>query len=632
MSNEELRRIDETVALLVQNGFVISEPDVFTSEIGNENLISLIGRLNDLQESINKELDVNEFYKGLSASIDKINEIVNDDAYFRNSKGSDEFLNVLADLQNEFKLAQNYLKAEESMNRVVKEQELNYRDMKERLHNLKNDPSIDAVARTTETIKLAYGMEKARDTQREAKEYFEEQKKLYEESLKKFNIVTFRNDFLQRINALDSSYRNLAMDPANMDRLANVIRETRDMIVVFGFESQRSQYEFDELIKKFGLEYTGEKAMEVTATKTEEVAEEEPEMVEEPVAPVTPEPVKRDILTIEELAIKLRELNPGVIIDLADPLYDPLADFRLFSSVRVETLELPEGCYLNERGHITNKGNTQTSQYIDVEVERLEKELTDEEVREEVPVEKPKFERALSKEEYNNMEPTAMEELNYDELPKEEMEAAEVVEKPVVEKSSVPSGKIKVKRSRTAIVAPYVSSVISFMAIGAVAAIPLGIGIIPTALTAGTVSGIAQALHGKLAKEGKVDLPEYKGTELEDTPEDALWVVSGGLAIKNFIKEKCNNLLEGYRNKKISKMAAKMRAAEEEERKATEAKKLEEAKAEVEEPVATVVEEEPKVESLSEEETYKSELERSFDKGYESLDLGDSLDGGLGGR
>lgn len=630
MSNEELRRIDETVALLVQNGFVISEPDVFTSEIGNENLISLIGRLNDLQESINKELDVNEFYKGLSASIDKINEIVNDDAYFRNSKGSDEFLNVLADLQNEFKLAQNYLKAEESMNRVVKEQELNYRDMKERLHNLKNDPSIDAVARTTETIKLAYGMEKARDTQREAKEYFEEQKKLYEESLKNFNIVTFRNDFLQRINALDSSYRNLAMDPANMDRLANVIRETRDMIVVFGFESQRSQYEFDELIKKFGLEYTGEKVMELTSTKTEEVAEEEPEMVEEPIAPVTPEPVKRDILTIEELAIKLRELNPGVIIDLADPLYDPLADFRLFSSVRVETLELPEGCYLNERGHITNKGNTQTSQYIDVEVERLEKELTDEEVREEVPVEKPEFEQALSKEEYNNMEPTAMEELNYDELPKEEMEAAEVVEKPVVEKSSVPSGKIKVKRSRTAIVAPYVSSVISFMAIGAVAAIPLGIGIIPTALTAGTVSGIAQALHGKLAKDGKVDLPEYKGTELEDTPEDALWVVSGGLAIKNFIKEKCNNLLEGYRNKKISKMAAKMRAAEEEERKATEAKKLAESKEVKEE--TPVIEEEPKVESLSEEETYKSELERSFDEGYESLDLGDSLDGGLGGR
>jgi len=626
MSNEELRRIDETVALLVQNGFVINEPDVFAAEIGNENLISLIDRLNDLQETINRELDVDEFYKSLSASVDRINEIVNNDTYFRNSKGSDEFLEVLTGLQNEFKLAQNYLKAEESMKKVIDEQELNYRDMKQRLHNLKNDPSIDAVARTTETIKLAYGMEKARDTQREAKEYFETQKKLYEESLRDFNIVAFRNEFLKRINALDNSYRNLSMDPHNMEELANVIRDARDKIVVFGFESQRSQYEFEELLKKFGLEFTKENVMEVT--RNEEVKEETvtDEVVEEKIE----KPVKYDILTIEELAIKLRELNPEVVIDLADPLYDPLADFRLFSSVNVEDLVLPEDCYLNSRGHITNKNNTASGQYIDVEVEPLEKELTDTEVRAEVPVETDSVEPEMPAEELkenSELEPTTMEELNYDEIPKEEM-IEEVVETPVAEKSSVPSGKTKVKRSRTAIVAPYVSSVLSFAAIGAIAAIPLGIGIIPTGLTAGAVSGIAQALHGKLAKDGKVDLPEYKGTELENTPEDALWVVSGGLALKNFIKEKCNILLEGYRNKKISKMAAKMRAAEEEERKATEAKKLAETK-QAEETLAV---EEPKTEEKTPAEDFVNSIEQEFEDRYENLDLGDSLDGGLGGR
>ena len=71
------------------------------------------------------------------------------------------------------------------------------------------------------------------------------------------------------------------------------------------------------------------------------------------------------------------------------------------------------------------------------------------------------------------------------------------------------------------------------------------------------------------------------------------------------------------RNKKISKMAAKMRAAEEEERKATEAKKLAETK-QAEETLAV---EEPKTEEKTPAEDFVNSIEQAFENRYENLDL-----------
>ena len=289
MTDEELKSIEQTTALLVENGFVIKDTSNFIREIGNGSLEEVVNKLGRLQQSINEGVNAEVFGKDIAGSLDKIEEVVNNDAYFKTSPDATSFQNLLNDLRDKSsRLFRNTLKAEE----ILKGREENLKDIQKRISMLKVDKTIDDVTRTTETIKLSYALNHAKQAKEEAIKFYNDQKELSEKPLKANDIVEYKNELLQAVNALDNAFRKLSMEPEKMDKLAAVIRETRDKIVLFGFETQKNQREFDDLCAKYGLEKADAKTIEKFETpvleneeeqKTEEKVVEEPKKENKPV-------------------------------------------------------------------------------------------------------------------------------------------------------------------------------------------------------------------------------------------------------------------------------------------------------------------------------------------------------------
>ena len=76
-------------------------------------------------------------------------------------------------------------------------------------------------------------------------------------------------------------------------------------------------------------------------------------------------------VNIYEIAEAIQQKNPDAEIRTADMGLDSMAYKRFFSSIPAEQLVLPKGFYHNEKNGITNKHNTKTGQYCELEVEDL---------------------------------------------------------------------------------------------------------------------------------------------------------------------------------------------------------------------------------------------------------------------
>lgn len=84
-----------------------------------------------------------------------------------------------------------------------------------------------------------------------------------------------------------------------------------------------------------------------------------------------------------ELINKIIALNPGVDITVNDPMFKPDAYDKVYCSVDVKSLKLPEGFYYNDKNGITNKHNCKGS-YLSITFSN-EKDLGD------VPLSPQKF-------------------------------------------------------------------------------------------------------------------------------------------------------------------------------------------------------------------------------------------------
>lgn len=80
---------------------------------------------------------------------------------------------------------------------------------------------------------------------------------------------------------------------------------------------------------------------------------------------------KSDIINIYSAAKEIQRLNPNAEIRVGNMGVDPQANNRIYSSVPVEELILPEGFYYNEKNGITNKHNTKSGLYCNIDVEDL---------------------------------------------------------------------------------------------------------------------------------------------------------------------------------------------------------------------------------------------------------------------
>lgn len=515
MTEEELKNIEQTTALLVENGLVIKNTDNFIREIGNADLNDIINKLNALEKTANEGVNISAFVEDVTKSLNSIEELVNNDSYFRSSIGANDFQNLLTNMRGKFTLSQNMLKAEE----VLNGRKENLKDVERRILELKRNDSLDDVTRTSETIKLSYALNHAKKAKGEAEEFYKEQKALYDESLKTFDVVTYKNDLLSAINAIDTSYRKLSLEPSAMEKLAKVIRDTRDKIVVFGFEAQKSQKEFAELCKRYGLEKTNAKIEikeEVVENTLEPVETTEPveqiENNEEKVVPEVTEPVKEEtneIKNYEELAYEVKRLNPHIEIStdeknfLAGIIYDGESK-----------LVLPHGFSYDKVIGINNKVDDKTP-YICLPVEVKKKVET-----KESPVAEPIVEQVA--------------------------ETTEPVKEKTNSRKVEPGKKYRVKKVRRAVVAPYVKSVLCFGALGSVLAICAGAGLAPiipvTAIAAG-IGAIGQAIYNKMAKDGIVDKESEPERTNDENFEEDVW----GLAAIDALVLKSKKMFESLK-------------------------------------------------------------------------------------
>mgnify|MGYP005973782095 CR=1 FL=1 len=505
MTDEELKNIEQTTSLLVENGFVIKNTDSFIRAIDNTNLEDIINKLNVLSASASEGINIGDFVNKITERLNSIEGLTNSDPYFKSSMGANDFQTLVASMKDKFALSKNCTRALEILN----ERRENLKDVNKRIIELKADNTLDDVTRTSETIKLSVALNHAKNATKEAEKFYDEQKKLYDESLKTFDVVEYKNELLKSINALDDSFRKLSMEPTTMDKMASLIRDTRDEIVVFGFEAQKSQREFDELCKKFGLEKTNQK-IEV---KKEDRTPEKVNETKDNSTSQTIEPEKTNetvnITTVEELAKEMKLLNSHLEISTDEKgfiegiIYDGESK-----------LVLPKGFSYDKVLGINNKVDDKTP-YISLPVKVKEKIKTAD-------------------------EPSKPEELV--EPTKSSKETRKVE----------PGKKYKVKKIRRAVVAPYVKSVLGFTGLGVVLGIAAGVGVsplIPIAAVGAGIGAIGQKIYNKMAANGMVDKENQDKRENDPNFEEDVW----GLAAIDALITKGKNLFKNLKQAKERK-------------------------------------------------------------------------------
>lgn len=505
MTDEELKNIEQTTSLLVENGFVIKNTDSFIRAIDNTNLEDIINKLNVLSASASEGINIGDFVNKITERLNSIEGLTNSDPYFKSSMGANDFQTLVASMKDKFALSKNCTRALEILN----ERKENLKDVNKRIIELKADNTLDDVTRTSETIKLSVALNHAKNATKEAEKFYDEQKKLYDESLKTFDVVEYKNELLKSINALDDSFRKLSMEPTTMDKMASLIRDTRDEIVVFGFEAQKSQREFDELCKKFGLEKTNQKIEVKKEDRTpEEVNETKDNSTSQTIEPEkTTETV--NITTVEELAKEMKLLNSHLEISTDEKSF---IDGIIYDGE--SKLVLPKGFSYDKVLGINNKIDDKTP-YISLPVKVKEKIKTaDEPSKQEELVEPTKSSKETRKVE--------------------------------------PGKKYKVKKIRRAVVAPYVKSVLGFTGLGVVLGIAAGVGVsplIPIAAVGAGIGAIGQKIYNKMAANGMVDKENQDKRENDPNFEEDVW----GLAAIDALITKGKNLFKNLKQAKERK-------------------------------------------------------------------------------
>lgn len=505
MTDEELKNIEQTTSLLVENGFVIKNTDSFIRAIDNTNLEDIINKLNVLSASASEGINIGDFVNKITERLNSIEMLTNSDPYFKSSMGAKDFQTLVASMKDKFALSKNCTRALEILN----ERRENLKDVNKRIIELKADNTLDDVTRTSETIKLSVALNHAKNATKEAEKFYDEQKKLYDESLKTFDVVEYKNELLKSINALDDSFRKLSMEPTTMDKMASLIRDTRDEIVVFGFEAQKSQREFDELCKKFGLEKTNQKIEVKKEDRTpEEVNETKDNSTSQTIEPEkTTETV--NITTVEELAKEMKLLNSHLEISTDEKGFIESIIYDGESK-----LVLPKGFSYDKVLGINNKVDDKTP-YISLPVKVKEKiKTTDEPSKPEELVEPTKSSKETGKVE--------------------------------------PGKKYKVKKIRRAVVAPYVKSVLGFTGLGVVLGIAAGVGVsplIPIAAVGAGIGVIGQKIYNKMAANGMVDKENQDKRENDPNFEEDVW----GLAAIDALITKGKNLFKNLKQAKERK-------------------------------------------------------------------------------
>ena len=454
MTEEGLKNYKAKKKLLDDNGFVVASAEVYDRNASTSDLNEIIGTLNGLKKSINEGVDVSTFAKDISFQLDEIEKVINADNYFRNNIGAKDFENLLNNLRGKFELAQNYLKAE----KVLENRAANLRDVQQRIHDLDADKTMDRQLKSDQTLELVEAKKEAKIEKERALKFRDEQKEIFDKSLTNFDLNKYRNDLLQNIKALDTSYRKLSLESSAMDKLATIIGDTRDKIVVFGRNIENSQREFAELCKKYGLEATDMRKVELQEEVVNEISA--PKIIENVPKNEVIEENSKKIENVEDLLSVMKVLNPDLKVN--EEVEKDGSTYKYIEVEDASKLVLPEGFNYNKNLGINNKTDD-LKPYIRLEVKEIirENELIND-------FEEPKL----------------------DEIPSQKE----------------PEEKHKVTKKRKAIIEKFAKNVLKYSAIGAE---NIKYGFIDVAKE---ISHIGSKLKNKLIGKNTVDVPELDET------------------------------------------------------------------------------------------------------------------------
>lgn len=538
MTNEELKSFYLDLIKGLENGLV-PNPDYsehYSKARENNTLESSLDELDDLSKKMNQGIDVSGFTKEAFNSLSDIREIIDNDSLFLRNSGNEEFTKYLNEVKEQFNIAGEALTNEQVLKNceeVLSDNEALLQDANKKKTAIKNDSSLSMLDKSIMYAEANALYEKRLQARDLAIKVRDEQKVKFEASLndmkKNLNINEFINGILKSVNKLDVSYRNLAISSGALEKLGDAIRDLRDKVVVFRNDALFDEAKYNEILKNCGLmkaeeskEELDKKISEIKDTiakldgnveliseeikeevkqeekeepgfsvddlipeeislddvneKKEEVSEER--MEEKPV--IEAEKQSKSIETIAELVVELKKLNPNAKISNIDGTFTLEED--------INTITLPKNFKYDKNLGINNKIDDFTP-YISLDV----KAPVIEEKQEETKVAEP---------------------LVFEPIPEEKKEEPKRVDTA----PQVPSGKLKVKKIRKAVVAPYVKSILCFGSIEGICWILAGSN--PLALTSAiagsvTLGVLAQGIYNKLVSAGKV-----KGMYTEEEREN----------------------------------------------------------------------------------------------------------------
>lgn len=521
MTNEELKNFYLDLIKGLENGLV-PNPDYsehYSKARENNTLESSLDELDDLNKKMNQGIDVSGFTKEAFNSLSDIREIIDNDPLFLRNSGNEEFTKYLNEVREQFNIAGEALTNEQVLKNceeVLSDNEALLQDANKKRTAIKSDSSLSMLDKSIMYAEANALYEKRLQARDLAIKVRDEQKVKFEASLndmkKNLNINEFINGILKSVNKLDVSYRNLAISSGALEKLGDAIRDLRDKVVVFRNDALFDEAKYNEILKNCGLmkaeeskEELDKKISEIRDTiakldgnveliseevkndtqekneepgfsvddlipeeisldnvneKKEEVSEEKVE--EKPV--VEAEKESKSIETVAELVAELKKLNPNAKISIIDGTYTLEED--------INTITLPKDFKYDNNLGINNKIDDFTP-YISLDVKAPVIEEKQEETKVAEPVAPEKRENP----------------------------------KKIDTAPQVPSGKLKVKKIRKAVVAPYVKSILCFGSIEGICWILAGSN--PLALTsviAGSVTlgVLAQGIYNKLVSAGTV--------------------------------------------------------------------------------------------------------------------------------
>lgn len=626
MTNDELKSFYLDLIKGLENGLV-PNPDYsehYSKARENNTLESSLDELDDLSKKMNQGIDVSGFTKEAFNSLSDIREIIDNDPLFLRNSGNEEFTKYLNEVREQFNIAGEALTNEQVLKNceeVLSDNEALLQDANKKRTAIKSDSSLSMLDKSIMYAEANALYEKRLQSRDLAIKARDEQKVKFEASLndmkKNLNINEFINGILKSVNKLDVSYRNLAISSNALEKLGDAIRDLRDKVVVFRNDALFDKAKYNEILKNCGLmkaeeskEELDKKISEIRDTiakldgnveliseevknntqekneepgfsvddlipeeislddvneKKEEVSEEKVE--EKPV--VEAEKESKSIETVAELVAELKKLNPNAKISNIDGTYTLEED--------INTITLPKDFKYDNNLGINNKIDDFTP-YISLDV----KAPVIEEKQEETKV----------------VEPVA---------PEKKENSKKIDTAP-----QVPSGKLKVKKIRKAVVAPYVKSILCFGSIEGICWILAGSN--PLALTsviAGSVTlgVLAQGIYNKLVSAGIVK-GMYNEMERKDPNfEGEVWAYP--------VLNKFMNMFKDIRhNKKNTKEEVKG-ASEEEKQKEPEVKNEE-----VVEELTPAVEEPNKEDDIGFQQLFNNTLESNLKEIDEENTLG----------